>query len=68
MTVLYADIFSFGLKNILLVPDGIIVTNTCAIRTISFTNEFSQMDLVGPLIRCLYSRDAHFVESMNKLA
>ena len=50
------------------VPDGIVVPNPFSSRPISFANEFSQMALCGPLIRCLYSSDAPAVGSIKKFA
>ena len=44
---------------------GILVPTPCASQQISFENEFSQMDLVGRLIRCLYSSNAPVVGSMK---
>ena len=61
VTVLPAGNFSFGINNIMLVPDGILVPTPCASRPVSFANNFSQMDFVGPLIRFLYSRDTPVV-------
>ena len=50
------------------VPYGILDPTPCANPTISFADEFPQMDLVGPLIRCLYYRDAPVVGSMIAFA
>ena len=50
------------------VPDGILVPTTFASQPISFANEFSQIALVGPLTRCLYSSDAPVVGSMKTFA
>ena len=47
------------------VPDGLLVPTPCASWPISFANEFHQMDLVGPLIICLYSSDAPVLGSMT---
>ena len=68
VTVLPAVIFSLGTKKIVFVPDDILVTNSYASRHISFANEFTQMAPVGPLIRCLYYRDAPVVRSTTTLA
>ena len=51
----------------MLVSDGIIVPNPCYIWSVSFENEFSHMDIVGPLIRCLYFKYATVVGSMTTL-
>ena len=61
MTVLPAGKFYLDIKKIVLVPDAIIVTTTCASWTIYFESKFYQMDLVGPLIICFHSRDAPVV-------
>ena len=63
--VLPAGTFSLGIKKMLFVPDGILVPNTCVSRTIPFANEFSQITLVGPLIRCLYYSYAPVIGSMK---
>ena len=68
MTVLPAGTFPFGINNIVLVPDGILVPNTCDSRAISFANEFDQIYIVGILIRFLYSRDDPAVGSTTTLA
>ena len=68
MTFLHAGTHSLGMKKMLFVPDGILIPNPCAIRPVSYANEFSRMDLFGPLIRFLYSRDAPVVGSMKKFA
>ena len=47
------------------VPDGILDPTPCASHLISFANEFPQMDLVGPLIICLYYSYAPVVGSMT---
>ena len=57
MTVLPAKKFPLEIKKIMLVPDGILVPIPIASRPISFTNKFPQMNIVGILIRYLYSRD-----------
>ena len=53
------------MNKIVFVPDGILGPTPCASRHISFANESPQMVLVGPLIRCLYYRDAPVVGSMT---
>ena len=65
MTVLPTGNFPLGIKKMVFVTDGIIVTNLFDSRPISFANKFSQMGLVGPLIRCLYSRGAPVVGSIT---
>ena len=65
MDVIPAGTFLLAIKNIVLVPDGILVPTLCAIRKISFAKEFPQMAIFGPLIRCLYSRDSPIVGSMT---
>ena len=60
--------FPLGIKKMVFVPDGILVLTPCASRPIVSANKFSQMDLVGPLIICLYSRDAPVVGSMTKFS
>ena len=64
-TVLPAGTLSLGMNKMVFVPDVILVPTPCASRPISFANEFSQMDLVGPLIICLYSSDAPVLGSMT---
>ena len=54
------------MKKMVIVPDGILVPTPCASRPISFANDFFQMALVGPLIRCLYYMDAPVVGSITK--
>ena len=61
MTALPAGDFSLGIKNILLVTDGIIVPNTCASRTILFAPTPPQMALIVTLIGSLYYMDAPVV-------
>ena len=39
-----------------------------AIQSISFANDFPQMDFIDPLIRCMYSRDAPVVGSITTLS
>ena len=58
VSVIPAGKFPSGIKKMVLVPDGIILPTPCDSRKISFVNEFSQMTLVRPLIRCLHSSDA----------
>ena len=50
------------------VPDVILVPTPYASSPISFANVFSQMDLVSPLTRFLYSSDAQVVGSMKTFA
>ena len=45
------------------VSDGILVPNIYASRTISFANKFPQMDLLGPLIRSMYS-SGHLIDDV----
>ena len=47
---------------------GILFPTPCAGCPISFANEFYQMALVGPLIRCLYYSDAPVFGSMTTFA
>ena len=65
VTVLPDSTFPLGMKKMVFVPDNILVPTPCASRTILFANEFYQMDLVGPLIRCLYSSDSPVVGSIT---
>ena len=68
MTVLPAGTPPLEIKKMVFVPEGILVPTPCASWTISFVNDFSQMDLVGPLIICLYYRDAPVVGSTTTFA
>ena len=68
VTVIPAGTLSLGMKNMVFVPYGILVPTPCASRPISFANEFPQIALVGPLIRCLYSSDSPVVGSMKTFA
>ena len=68
VTVILAVTVSLGTNKMVFVPDGILVTTTCASWPISFANEFSQIALVSPLIRCLYSSDSPVLGSMTKFA
>ena len=56
------------INKILFGPDCILVTTPCASRTVSFAIEFFQIDIFGPLIICMYSRDDPVVRSMTTLA
>ena len=58
-------LFWGGMKKVVFVPDGILVLTPYASHPISFTNELSQMVLVGPSIICLYYSDASIVGSMT---
>ena len=64
-TFLPSDTLPLGIKNMVFVPDVILVTNPCASWTILFANKFSQMSLVVPLIRHLYSMYAPLFGSMT---
>ena len=68
MNVLPAVTFPLVLKKRVFFPYGIIVTTPWASLPILFASEFFQMDLVGPLIRCLYSSDSSVVGSMTTFA
>ena len=68
VTYLPSGTLSLGMKKMVFVPDVILVPTPCASWPISFANEFSQMAIVGPLTRCLYSSDAPVVESMTKFS
>ena len=60
--------FVLGNEEYGIVPDSILFPTPCASRTISFSNEFTQMDLVGPLIILLYYSDDPVVGSMTTFA
>ena len=57
-----------GINNIVLIPGGILVPTPCDSRPISFANKLPYMDIVSPLIICLYYRDAPVVGLMTTLA
>ena len=66
--MLSVSTFPLGINNMMLVPDVILVPTPCASRLVLFSNEFSHMSLVGPLIRFLYSSDAPVFVSMTTFA
>ena len=68
VTFLTAGTLSLVMNKMVFVPDGIRVPTPCASHPISFANEFSQMSLVGLLIRCLHYSYASVVDSMTTLA
>ena len=68
VTFLPTGTFSLGIKKIVLVPYGLLVTSPCYSRQILFTNEFSPIALVGSLIICIHYMDAPIVGSMTTLA
>ena len=65
VTIISAGTLSLGIKKMVFVPDVIIVPTPCNSRPVSFANELSLMDLVIPLIICLYSSDYPVVGSMT---
>ena len=68
VTVLPIGTFPLRIKKMVFIPDVVLVPTPWASRTISFSNEFYQMDLVGPLIRFLYSSDAPVFRSITTLS
>ena len=61
VTVIPAGTLSLGMQKMVFFPYGILVPTPCASPTISFANKISQMDLVRPLIICLYSSGDYWV-------